>query len=90
MKKIVYGLTSGIKNTQIKAIEGLYSLQSPARSIAGSEMICRMAALSHEIRRQIGVLIDRKGKPICVIAGDAHRIVIPDTPDFQARPGKLN
>ncbi len=89
MKKIVYGLTSGIRNTQIKAIERLYSLQNPASAIAGSEIICQMAAISHEIRRQIGVLIDRKGKTICVIAGDAHKIVIPDTPDFQARPGKL-
>ncbi len=89
MKKVIYGSTSGLKNTQIKAIERLYSLQSPAQSLASEQLLSSLVEISHEIRRQIGLLIDRKGKVVCVMAGDAHEIMIPDTPDFQAGPGKL-
>lgn len=37
-----------------------------------------MSELSHEIRRQIGVLIDRKGYVEHVVVGDARRIELPD------------
>ncbi len=36
-----------------------------------------MTELSHEIGRQVGVLIDRKGHVDCVIVGDATQIVLP-------------
>ena len=48
-----------------------------------------MVEISHDIRRQIGVLIDRNGKIATVIAGDPQRIVIPVTPDHMAIPGRL-
>lgn len=37
-----------------------------------------MTELSHETRRQIGVLIDRKGYVEYVVVGDARRIELPD------------
>lgn len=37
-----------------------------------------MSELSHEIRRQIGALIDRKGYIEYVVVGDARRIELPD------------
>ncbi len=37
-----------------------------------------MSELSHETRRQIGVLIDRKGYVEYVVVGDARRIELPD------------
>lgn len=37
-----------------------------------------MSELSHEIRRQIGVLIDRKGYIEYVVIGDARKIELPD------------
>ncbi|MEO6392842.1 MAG: GTPase HflX, partial [Pyrinomonadaceae bacterium] len=37
-----------------------------------------LSELSHETRRQIGVLIDRKGYVEHVVVGDASRIVLPD------------
>ena len=37
-----------------------------------------MTELSHETRRQIGALIDRKGYVEYVIVGDARRIELPD------------
>lgn len=89
MKRIVYGTTEGLRKSQIKRIEDLYALKSPPEYILTPEMALALIELSHEIRRQIGILLDRNGKITCVIAGEPHRIVIPVTSDYMAGPGKL-
>lgn len=89
MNKHVYGNLAGLRNTQIKRIENLYTLKSPAECLISPEIAVELAQISHEIRRQVGLLVDRNGKIVCVIAGDPHRIVIPVTPDHMAIPGRL-
>jgi GTP-binding protein HflX len=89
MKKIVYGTTTGLRNIQIKRIEDLYNLKSPPEFIITPEIAVELVEISHEIRRQIGLMIDRNGKIICVIAGDPQKIVIPVTSDYMAGPGRL-
>lgn len=42
------------------------------------EFARQLSELSHETRRQIGVLIDRKGYVEYVVVGDARRIELPD------------
>lgn len=42
------------------------------------EFARQLSELSHETRRQIGVLIDRKGYVNTVVVGDARRIELPD------------
>jgi len=89
MKKIVYGNTAGLKNTQIKRIENLYALKSPPEFIITPEIATQLVEISHEIRRQIGLMVDRNGRIICVIAGDPQKIVIPVISDYVAGPGRL-
>lgn len=89
MKKIVYGSTAGLKNTQIKRIENLYALKSPPEFIITPEIATQLVEISHEIRRQIGLMVDRNGRIICVIAGDPQKIVIPVISDYVAGPGRL-
>ena len=89
MNKPVYGNLAGLRNTQIKRLEALYSLKSPPEYIISPDIAGELAEISHEIRRQIGLLVDRNGKIVCVIAGDPHRIIIPVTPDHTAVPGRL-
>jgi GTP-binding protein HflX len=89
MKKKLYGNIAGLRNTQIKKIETLYNFRTPAEYIFDPELAQILIELSYDIRRQIGLLIDRDGKVIYVIAGEPHRIVIPVTPDYTAFPGKL-
>ena len=48
-----------------------------------------MSRLSNEIQRQIGLLIDRKGKIVTVIVGDHHRILIPSLESYRIDPGRL-
>lgn len=45
--------------------------------------------LSMDMGRQIGLLIDRQGKPQTVIIGDAHGLTIPELPPGRHGPGRL-
>ncbi|WP_300464221.1 GTPase HflX [Desulfobacula sp.] len=89
MKKKLHGNTAGLRNTQIKRIETLYNHSTPPEYITDPELASLLVDLSHEIRRQIGLLIDRSGKIIYVIVGEPQKIVIPVTPEYMAIPGKL-
>jgi len=89
MKHLVYGSTEGLRKTQVDRIEALYTHKSPPEFILAPETAREMVTISHEIRRQVGILLDRNGKILCVIAGEPHRIVIPVTSDYMAGPGRL-
>jgi len=53
------------------------------------ELSKRLCLLSHEIRRQIGLLIDRKGWVEFVIVGDHKAILIPDLEKYRSGGGRL-
>ncbi len=89
MKRIIYGTTDGLNKSQLNRIENLYNFKSSPEFILSSQAAHELCDISREIRRQIGLLIDRNGKVICVIAGEPQRIVIPVTPDFRPGPGRL-
>jgi len=88
MKKI-FGTTSGLSSSQIKELENLYLFRTAPEDLISREGLGALVAVSHSIRRQVGILMDRTGKTIHVIAGDHHKILIPDTPDFRLIPGRL-
>jgi GTP-binding protein HflX len=88
MKKI-FGSTAGLSASQIRALENLYLFTTTPDDLISREQLDAMVAVSTDIRRQVGVLIARNGKTVHVIAGEPHRIVIPDTPDFRTLPGRL-
>ena len=72
MKKQLYGNIEGLRNTQIKLIENLYQYQTLPEYLADPELVRNLVRLSYEIKRQIGILIDRNGKTIHIIVGDAQ------------------
>ncbi len=74
----VHGNTQGLKPNQLKRIEKLYTRRIAQHEIVTAEFARQLAELSHETRRQIGVLVDRKGYVEYVTVGDAHRINLPD------------
>ena len=89
MKQIIYGTTDGLRKTQLNRIQSLYTLKSPPEYIVDPDIAAELVEISQEIRRQIGILLDRNGRIVCVIAGEPHRIVIPVTSDYMAGPGRL-
>ncbi len=74
----VHGNTQGLKPNQLRRIEKLYSRRITPHQIVTPEFARQMTEFSHETRRQIGALIDRKGYVASVVVGDARRIERPD------------
>src|SRR6266404_61666 len=75
--KSLHGNTQGLKPNQLRRIEKLYQRRIPPHQIVTPEFARQLSELSHETRRQIGVLIDRKGYVEFVIVGDARQIELP-------------
>jgi GTPase len=88
--KRVFGHTGGLKSSQVRRLENLYRRRTPPEFLVTPELARDVSLLSHEIRRQIGLLVDRQGRVVCVVVGDHRRIVIPSTDDYRAAPGRLN
>src|SRR2546426_6397740 len=74
----LHGNTHGLKPNQLRRIERLYQRRIPPHQIVTAEFARQLSELSHETRRQIGALIDRKGYVEFGIVGDARRIELPD------------
>ena len=87
--KRLFGNTSGLKASQIRRLENLYRRRLPPQFLITFELARDMSRLSHDIRRQIGLLINRQGKIAYVIVGDHQKIVIPDTSEYRTAPGRL-
>ena len=77
--KRIYGNCAGLKPNQTRRLENLYRRRMPPELLVTPELGRDLCLLSHEIRRQIGVLIDRSGRIVFVVVGDPRRIVIPAT-----------
>jgi GTP-binding protein HflX len=88
--KRIFGNTAGLKPNQIRRLENLYRRRTPPECLVTPELARDVSQLSHEIRRQIGLLVDRQGRVAHVVVGDNRRIVIPSTDDYRAAPGRLN
>ncbi|MDI6687925.1 MAG: hypothetical protein QME06_06865 [Desulfobacterales bacterium] len=88
MKKL-FGSTSGLKASHIRRLENLYRRRIPTEFVVTFEIAREISSLSHEIRRQIGVLVNRLGKIAYVIIGNYQEIVIPDISEYRTAPGRL-
>ncbi|MDH3575857.1 MAG: GTPase HflX, partial [Desulfobacteraceae bacterium] len=88
MKKL-FGNIGGLKASHIRKLENLYRRRLPPQFLISFELARDISRLSHEIRRQIGLLINRQGRIAYVIVGDHQKILIPDTSDYRVAPGRL-
>lgn len=67
----------GLKANQLRRLEKMYQRRIPPAQIVTPEFARQLTEISHEIGRQIGVLVDRKGHITDVVVGDATKIVLP-------------
>jgi GTP-binding protein HflX len=88
--KRVFGNIAGLKTNQLRRLENLYRRRIPPEALITPELARDLSLLSHEIRRQVGLLINRQGRISFVVVGDPKKIVIPATAEYQAAPGRLN
>jgi GTP-binding protein HflX len=87
--KKLYGNTTGLKANQIKRLGNLYRRRIPPEFLLTHEIARDLCRLSREIRRQIGIMINRRSKVAFVIVGDNKKITIPDCNTYRAAPGRL-
>lgn len=85
----VTGLKRGLKPSQVNRLEKLSMKRIPADRVVTHEMSRRLTDLSAEIRRQIGILVDRSGKIHKVLVGDARSILIPKLDGWRIGAGRL-
>jgi len=81
-KNLIAGQTSGLRASQIKALERIYRRKIPPEQVISGELARFLVEQSLELRRQLGVLIDRQGIIQHVLLGDDREIMIPDLTDY--------
>lgn len=85
----VCGNTQGLKKNHLRVLERVGSRRVQRDLIIGPEMARTLCELSHELNRQIGVLIHRSGKIEQVIVGDYSGLMIPKLSQIRAAGGRL-
>lgn len=85
----ITGFTQGLKASQVKRIERLSTRRVPSNQIISQELARQMSEISNETGRQIGVLLDRKGRVEYVMVGNAKGIEMPDFGRTRAASGRF-
>jgi GTPase len=87
--KAVFGATTGLKPSQLKALERLYRRRIPPGQVVTPEVARALCLLSRELGRQVGVLVDRRGEVRFVLLGDDREIHIPDLSAYRVGQRRL-
>ena len=85
----IHGNTIGLKASSVKALERLGRRRVSADSLVTNELARSMTELSAEIRRQVGVLVDRQGVVQHVMVGSRSSTELPDWGRLRAGRGRL-
>ena len=78
-----------MKPSQVARLERLYRRRVPVEKVISLELARSCTELSHEIRRQIGLLINRRGIIEFVIIGTDRQLVIPELARSRSGPRLL-
>ncbi len=87
--KRLFGNTKGIKAGDLRQLENMCRRRIPPEFLITFQILRDICRLSHRVRRQIGLLINRRGRVTHVIIGNHQEIVIPDISEYRSGPGRL-
>ena len=85
----VFGNTRGLKANQVQQLERLFRRRLDADVLLNNDFARQLTELSREIRRQVGVLIDRRGNVAHVMVGGPTSLALPDWGRLRAGEGRL-
>jgi GTPase len=85
----VYGSVRGLKQSQKVRLEKLALRRIASNRVLTQEVARYMSEISAELRRQVGILVDRQGNIYKVLVGDARSILIPKLPGWRVGVGRL-
>jgi GTP-binding protein HflX len=88
-RSAIFGDTSNLKASQAKALARLHERQVPADQVISAALARDLLDLSHELGRQLGLFIDRRGRVESVILGDAHSMELPEFARVRGAGGRL-
>lgn len=74
---MIYGNVDGVKNTVLDSLEEIYDFKLPKDAIFTVELVEIMCRITERIRREISVVIDRKGRVKNVAIGDSTSVDLP-------------
>ncbi|RMH03543.1 MAG: GTPase HflX, partial [Nitrospirae bacterium] len=83
------GNLNGLKANHLARLTRLFRRRIAVDSVVSFEVARQCAELSHEIRRQIGLLINRRGDIEAVIVGTDRQLVIPPLSRSRSGPRLL-
>lgn len=85
----LHGRTEGLSAGDREGLLRLYRYHTPADRLVGDTLGRHMAALASRLRRQVGVLLDRRGVVTHVVVGDDSKLELPDVGRLRASKGRL-
>jgi len=77
---VVTGNTKGLKSSQLKALEKLAKRRPNPDYLIAPEHARELTEISLDLQRQVGLLIDRRGRVTDVVVGDAKQVFLPEFP----------
>jgi GTP-binding protein HflX len=85
----VFGNTSGLAPSALRALERVYRRRVPGDCIATPELVRSLAECSNETKRQVGALVHRSGTVESVVVGHASGMMLPDIGRLRAAEGRF-
>lgn len=85
----VFGDTASLKASHVQQLKKLGDRSVIADKVVSPGLAREMLELGHEINRRIGVFIDRRGRVVRVILGDAHSLELPEFDRVRGVAGRL-
>jgi GTP-binding protein HflX len=89
LSREIFGNIAGLKPSIIRSLEKLYRRKVPPQSIITPELAQELAYLSHQMNRQVGLLINRRGDIDFVVVGSYNRIEIPELHGYRDHQARL-
>jgi GTPase len=74
---------TGLKPSHLRRLEHIYRRRVPEHAIVSWELARYCTSLSHEIGRQIALLINRRGAVEDVIVGNDREVILPDLSGYK-------
>lgn len=85
----IHGKTTGLKASQLHALERLEHRRIGPRQVLPPEVARALCEACAEVGRMVGLLVDRRGAISRVVLGEPTRLYLPDIGRLRAGPGRL-
>jgi len=88
-RSAIFGDTANLKPSQAKTLARLADRRVPADQVISAALARDLLDLSHQLGRQLGLFIDRRGRVENVILGEAHSMQLPEFARVRGVGGRL-